>query len=752
MGKDFKCDGCSGDFPVEKMIRATEKGQTKGRKAASEMENRNVDQFNPALGDALRSIKAPQGGEPLSLCSDCTHEMRPSINVADTSKLGPVPSYVNKIHSFYKSDLSPGQSLNDLKKAKIFDLKSKKMVANLDSTGQNTMAPKSTGKAPKLSSVAPKKAAPVKPKEEPAQPKFQGNQELTSAHHPEGAFALKIRGGHLVGKANPPGEHSPCPECIHRHLGDRQIYAEPMDLKSAPKRLQPHIETVKGKDHDPHTFFEVNHDGESTKLNTHSFSHPDCKSCDKAKTTEPKDKKNLSYPFSHIQELVTSRYSLPTGNKWLARSTTKDGETGYAVASEREDARTAAVHAPIHIDDASHKNPMHLMNSAALPDGHKDKKDTKLIVGANSYLRDNMPFFQLQRADHHLLMHHDPKSNTHHVGVLSFARAGSGETSYSEHKHHDIHEAIKGAINKTLIASKPWDHEDKGLTPEKAPIGNSETKHKWLQNWLYKQPKVALKDVLSTPAKDQKLAKAKIIDFKSGKTLANLPTSVGNLVPAKAADPLIENGSMNPVKTREETNTEAMHHHLHHFAVHTKAAQALDQKRKWSAQNVDTTEADKDFITHYNLGKAHERKAREYYEAGVIAESTPFIAHRSDHMAVPLPSGFKAPKTFKPHASEKVVKQPLVKSLNDQKALEDLKKGDVFDVKRYAETHPNFHGSQQGDHGGYEFTLLTGDPKPTESKLSELGVSYTTHPGKQNFNTTTTQGNWKTIHTFKIHG
>lgn len=311
------------------------------------------------------------------------------------------------------------------------------------------------------------------------------SDEKTHALKPgDKAFVFRLREGWLVG---PVGDDVIHPDSVYRWLADRGVAATPVPLDKAPKEIRDSISRVSQKDRDPHAFIEVSSDGQLvTVLQSALEPHPESKldKFPKGIVKPPGEGKSTNYAFTSVTKIESSRYGTPEGNIWLTVATDRDGKVTYGVGNDRIASRDQAAAGGVTLNE---KTPAELM---------ADKKPSMLIVGSNSYIRQNVPFYLIQQYDLHLIFR--PQSGAHwEVGVVSLSRTDETETpTYLSHTDKDITKAIQGALQRVVIQHQPEEGEAK---PKKLATGQA----RWLQNWVYRQPKIGMKDVLALPTYEE---------------------------------------------------------------------------------------------------------------------------------------------------------------------------------------------------------------------------------------------------------
>jgi hypothetical protein len=126
-------------------------------------------------------------------------------------------------------------------------------------------------------------------------------------------------------------------------------------------------------------------------------------------------------------------------------------------------------------------------------------KSPMLIVGANNWIRERVPFFMLQQYDLHPLFY--PNSMpVWTVGIAAFSRVRADDKPvFAFGSHSRIGRAMDKAIYKILELCRPDDLKT-GAVPESSPGGAVRSKlaklNMWWTNWIYRCPKISLKDVL----------------------------------------------------------------------------------------------------------------------------------------------------------------------------------------------------------------------------------------------------------------
>lgn len=268
---------------------------------------------------------------------------------------------------------------------------------------------------------------------------------------------LKIRDGWLIGNA-------PCQRCIELWLTERNVHHEPCELSDIPNHLS-FFNLPIG------IFYEVYSDNTYTKLDCYIEKNPNC-ICNN--NTIKAQTKKLNFAFSSIREIKCARYGTPTGNLWVA-SATKRGITTLAASDNREDAR----------------------NKAALPNTmpiEEQYGNPLLIVGTSTWIRERVPFFLLQQFDIHLLFYPTSKE-VYQIGILAQSRIGQQPPIFVYGQGASTIDAIMNAIYELVVFVVPDEWKtDKENAKELSKL--DKVRHLWYTNWIYRQAKVSLRDIL----------------------------------------------------------------------------------------------------------------------------------------------------------------------------------------------------------------------------------------------------------------
>jgi GGDEF domain-containing protein len=292
------------------------------------------------------------------------------------------------------------------------------------------------------------------------------------------AFAFKMRDGYLL---MPVGKDVIHPESVYLWLRDRGVGGVKPIALSEVEHHRELIDAVSAKGRNPHLFYEITEFG-ATPLNVAMEPHPDAKQeTFKAGITKPTTGRGANYAFTSFLQIKSSRFGTPEGNLWLSSASNKSGKTTYGVGASKEEANNVAVDGGLKFEEPTPRSLMDL------------EKPPKLVVGANNFLRNKVPFFLLQQYDLFLFIHPSPEGESR-VGILSMPRMKYGEEKYLSVFGSDINKAIDSAIGALLIQRAA--NLDEVTDPEnKLPARDdkAEKRAAWLTHWIYRQEKVSLK-------------------------------------------------------------------------------------------------------------------------------------------------------------------------------------------------------------------------------------------------------------------
>ena len=351
--------------------------------------------------------------------------------------------------------------LFDLSKAKIIDFKTKQTLADLPS--KDAVQTPSTP-------AASMKPAPAK------------NGDV-GVNHP--LYTFKVKGGYLVGKNLESKNQSPNAGDVEHWLKARNVHAERVHPNSLPTK-EAHSLALQG---DPHTTYEVDDSG----LNAIALHNRiERKPGSTAEWIAPQHGKPENYAFTSTQSLKVNRYGSPNGNIWIAEARGDNGNVFHAAAKDKDEARRRAYHRESRGGTG---------NPGFMPSVGQTGSDNdgSLVVGSNQHLRERIPFFAIQRYDHHIF--HKLTSQGHQAGIVALSRTNPDEPPMYIHANGKTSdEALDNVIHQAVIEhSKNLKDGDEPL-PAKS-VKNQHAKNIWLTHAIYRAPKRSLRDVLATGRK-----------------------------------------------------------------------------------------------------------------------------------------------------------------------------------------------------------------------------------------------------------
>jgi hypothetical protein len=360
-------------------------------------------------------------------------------------------------------------------------------------------------------------------------------------------FVLKLRYGYLLGAAVDPDKGAPCAGCYSKWLTQRNVWNEPCALDDLLVRRELVAELL--SENSAHICYEIAFDGTSTRLDNLVFPHPDC-NCDKQNyQVNTSLNKSTNFAFSPIFEIKSARFGTPDGNQWLTSATgealmSREKKTGYGVDANKEASRqkavaewlkqSVAVDLPVRLQFGEN------LSSEVLPSGmhgilqksslnvgevttgagasreeaildalvEMAKKETlqkysatgknpMLVVGANNWIRTQVPFFLLQQYDLHLLFYPNAMQ-AWVVGLAAFSRQKvEAKPIFCFAADVDMVTALKKVLGQILKICQPgeWiEPVSAGEDPDQA-LKNARL-NLWWTHWIYRCSKVSLKDLL----------------------------------------------------------------------------------------------------------------------------------------------------------------------------------------------------------------------------------------------------------------
>jgi hypothetical protein len=351
---------------------------------------------------------------------------------------------------------------------------------------------------------------------------------------------FRISTGYLFGFFPEPTVASPCAGCIEKWLLEQKEFPETATVEEIAIR-QDLIKELEIKK-DPHILYEMTPKGESIKHESLVFAHPNC-SCNKANYILPQETEieNLTLNFSPIKKTISARIASPTGNKWLTcyQSNTL---TAYGASANKAESRKLALlefikkyfyglqtpqkllsefgrhflsnesvfqssglneNSYLDAEGVGFTAKEALMNSLhELAKQHTLKRfanlarNPMLIIGAENWIREQLPFYVLQNYDVHMLFY--PNSMPSWViGIIAINRKTTESSPvFVFSSGPGIFNVIEDALNKLLIHIRPEEGlEEWPLSSIKVAPRNSKL-NTWWNAWVYRCVKITLKDIL----------------------------------------------------------------------------------------------------------------------------------------------------------------------------------------------------------------------------------------------------------------
>ena len=420
-------------------------------------------------------------------------------------------------------------------------------------------------------------------------------------------FVIRVKDGFLIGLALPPEAGSPCVNCVLSWLKDRDVWAEialVSDLKIRRELLGELI-----AENNNHVMYEITRQGDVTRVDSVIFPHPSCR-CQKTGYVGKLDwSRNTNFAFSPIFQIKCARYGTPNGNLWLTSATgeapdSKQLITVHGVAKDRESSRAKAVDNWLKQAGTSDLSEKELLGTrfavenfqtGKLEQGQKPSnalieglgaganreeatldalcqlaktrtvkkfsnamKNPMLVVGCNNWIRQNVPFFMLQQYDLHLLFY--PNSTPCWVvGIAALSRVSTSELpKFMFASGPDMTEALTDALYKLLAICRPGDgKKEDGIIhhtlESKATSQKNSKLNMWWTHWIYRCPKISLKDILHLEPypRNLNLWKEYFQDGQEPLSIVNLnhtglPKKIRTIV--KLSSPLETNQRMNNVE------------------------------------------------------------------------------------------------------------------------------------------------------------------------------------------------------------
>lgn len=171
--------------------------------------------------------------------------------------------------------------------------------------------------------------------------------------------------------------------------------------------------------------------------------------------------------------MKTMKFSTPNGNIYLQQT-----ETGFIASDHKDNFKV---------------NPQFENIKNTVVSKFQDQcKNPMLVVGSNNYLRQNVPLMLLQRYDLYLFFY--PNSfNAWVCGMIGMSRTNdNARPVFSYGADQKIDRAIKKCIFEMVAKTQDLENSE---TYEEIKATNTK-EIVWTQKWIYRSPKILLKDVL----------------------------------------------------------------------------------------------------------------------------------------------------------------------------------------------------------------------------------------------------------------
>jgi hypothetical protein len=391
-----------------------------------------------------------------------TEPVQNSVRTVTPSNHAPGECYISKAEAYF----------NSLLKAKIFDFKSKKMLADLPSDRNGI---KQVNMPISVAAVDTRTAA-------------QTHSGDRGINHP--AYAFRTKDGYLVGRNLERESKSPNPTDVENWLKDKNVDAVRIHPDEVPDRQI--VRAVSSSSHDPHTLYETDSSGlNSIELNARIEKHPRSPDYAQNNYVSPSHGKAENYAFTPVHSMKVVRFGTPEGNLWVSRAVRDDGSQHHSIAESKDAAKRMAYNKE-SIGETGNPGFMPSVGSAPADTG------SHLVVGSHSYLRSKMPFFALQHYDHHIF--YKPTSTGHQAGVVAINRVNPNDPPKYVHAQGSTgQEAVNNAIKHMALEHiKTTQMGEPQSASTKLSIDKQGKMNTWLTHAIYRSPKVSLRDVIGT--------------------------------------------------------------------------------------------------------------------------------------------------------------------------------------------------------------------------------------------------------------
>lgn len=377
---------------------------------------------------------------------------------------------------------------------------------------------------------------------------FFGGKRAVEPNGPLKPFLLRTRDGFLLGLAMDPAQGSPCVGCVQGWLEQRGLGSQIGKLDELQLRRDVVSELIAANS--AHVLYEVHHDGTVNRLKSTVFPFPGC-SCSKGFFSAPAETDPASnFTFSPLTQIKCVRYVTPNGHLWLTSALgntalEKDRLLVYGAGTTKAESRRQAIDnwlkraatsdlksrnikgepIPVEVlqsgnsDLLSARQTKHGWESIGAGDTYEEAtlealygltlqktlnsystsaKNPMLVVGANNWIRQRVPYFLLQEYDLHLLFYPN-SSPCWVVGLAAQSRIKSdARPLFTFNADADITKALEGALTKLLEWARPevGDARDARAASETGFSDKGFRLNLWWTHWIYRCSKISLKDIL----------------------------------------------------------------------------------------------------------------------------------------------------------------------------------------------------------------------------------------------------------------
>lgn len=309
-------------------------------------------------------------------------------------------------------------------------------------------------------------------------------------------FAIKLGEGRVIGVYDT--KQGPCPKCYLNYLKDRKVQAKidkPLDKDS------PMYERLK-KMTQHNILYEITSTNQINTLTLYTYKHENCpsKRCQNGMEANFKytDWNNLNCAFSNIYQIKCIRFGTPSGNVWKFSATIHQGGkiiNRIVSHKDKETARRMVILGETH----GHEGQPEEMPQMGVQIVDNAKKTPTLIVGANPWIRRRVPYFVLQQYDLYLLQM-PTDDGSYRIVIGAFSRTNSSRYEWAYADSNSAVKAAESALYNLLNRLKPSDWR----MEEVKETGHDKTLALWNTNFVYRCPKVAMKDIFNKVDKEDK--------------------------------------------------------------------------------------------------------------------------------------------------------------------------------------------------------------------------------------------------------